>query len=103
MAGSQAWCLQAPKATLRAREAAREAREAELRARMRAEVALASQAADVRQPRALARPLCPHGGSPVAPRGPRERQVTTPQGHTLRRRRRDGRCPACQAGFCPPG
>jgi hypothetical protein len=103
MAAIQEGRLQHPKATLREIEAAVDERLAELRARMLQDVALASQAADVSQTRALDRPLCPHGGSPVEPRGPHERQVTTHQGKTLRLRRSYVRCPACQAGFFPPG
>jgi hypothetical protein len=98
----QEWRLQHPKATLQEIEGALEERLAELRARMLEDVALASPAPDVRQARPPARPLCPHCGIPVEPRGLRERQVTTPQGKRLRLRRRSVRCPTCQVGFFPP-
>jgi hypothetical protein len=103
MAGIEEWRLQHPKATLREIEAAVDARLAELRARMLQDVALASQAADVSQARAQDRPKGPHCGTLVEPRGPRERQVTTHHGKTLRLRRRYVMCPTCQVGFFPPG
>jgi hypothetical protein len=77
MAGIEAWRLHHPKATLREIEAAVDARLVERRARMLQDVALASQAADVSQTRPSDWPVCPHGGSPVEPRGPRERQLMT--------------------------
>ena len=103
MAGIEAWRLPHPQATVQELEAAVEARLAELRARMLQDVALASQAADVRHACGPDRPLCPHCGSPVEPRGPRARQVTTHQGKTLRLRRSSVRCPTCQVGCFPPG
>jgi len=98
----QEWRLQHPKATLQEIEGALDERLAELRARMLEDVALASPAADVSQTRPPERPVCPQCGTPVEPRGPRERQVTTHQGKTLRLRRSYVQCPACQVGFFPP-
>lgn len=103
MAGIEEWRLQHPKATLREIEAAIDARLAELRARMLQDVALSSQAADVSQAHAAERPVCPHCGTLLEPRGPRGRQVTTHQGKTLRLRRSYTRCPTCQVGLFPPG
>ena len=103
MAGIEAWRLHHPNATLREMEAAVAERLADLRARMRQDVALSSQAADVSQARMADRPGCPHCGSRVEPRGPRERQVTTHQGKTRRLRRRYTVCPTCQVGVFPPG
>ena len=103
MAGIAAWRRQPPKATLREIEAAVDARFAELRARMLQDVAWASQAAAGSQAGAQDRPQCPHGGTLVEPRGPRARQVPTPQGKPLRLRRRDVMCPTCQVGVFPPG
>ncbi len=102
MAGIEAWRLHHPKATLREMEAAVDERLAELRARMLQDVALASQAADLSQAKAQDRPVCPHCGTPLEPRGPRERQVTTHQGKTRRLRRSYARCPTCQVGLFPP-
>lgn len=102
IAGSEEWRLQHPQATRREIEAAVDARVAELRARMRHEVALASRATDVSHGSGGERPVCPRCGTVVEPRGPRARQVTTPQGKTLRVTRSDGRCPICQVGFFPP-
>jgi hypothetical protein len=102
LAAIQEWRLQHPKATLQEIETAIDARIAELRARMIDDGALASSAADVRQASPSERPVCPQCGTQVEPRGPRERQVTTHQGHTRRLRRSYVRCPACQVGFFPP-
>ena len=102
IAGIEEWRLHQPKATPREMEAAIAARRAERRARMRQEVALASPAAEVSQACGAARPGGPHGGTPWAPRGWRERQVTTHQGQPLRLRRSDPRCPTWQVGLFPP-
>jgi DNA-directed RNA polymerase subunit RPC12/RpoP len=102
MAGIEEWRVHHPKATLREIETAVDERLAELRARMLQDVALASQAADVSEAQPQDRPVCPHCGRVVEPRGPRERQVTTHQGKTVRLRRSYVRCPACQVGFFPP-
>jgi hypothetical protein len=102
MVAMQEWRLQHPKATLQEIEAAIDERLAELRVRMLQDVVLASRVADVSQASPPERPLCPHCGAPVEPRGPRERQVTTQQGNTLRLRRSYVRCPAGQVGFFPP-
>src|SRR5919197_3235072 len=69
-AGSQAWRLHPPHAPRRELAAAIDDRVAELRARMRPEVALASPAAEVRQTRAPDRPGCPHGGRAGEPPRP---------------------------------
>jgi hypothetical protein len=101
-AGIEEWRLPHPQATLREIEAAVDERMAKLRVRMLQDVALASQAADVSQARALNLPKCPHCGTQGEPRGPREREVTTHQGKTLHLRRSYVVCPACQVGFFPP-
>jgi endogenous inhibitor of DNA gyrase (YacG/DUF329 family) len=101
LAAIQEWRLQNPKATLQEIEAAVDARLAGLRTRMLQDVALASQAADVSQASAQDRPKCPHCGTPVEPRGPRERQMITHQSKTLRLRRSSVVCPTCQGGFFP--
>lgn len=97
----QEWRLQHQKATLQEIEGTLDERLAEWRVRMLEDVALASPTADVSQASPLERRLCPHCGIPVKPRGPRERQMTTLQGKTLRLRRSYIRCPTCQVGFSP--
>src|SRR5215831_18409477 len=87
MAGIEEWRRQHPKATLQEIEAAVDRWLAELRPRMLQDVILASRAADVSQARGPDRPVCPRCGTPVEPRGPRARQVTTHRGRTLRLRR----------------
>jgi hypothetical protein len=81
--GITEWRLQPPKATLAEIEAAVDERLARFRARLRQDVALASQAADLSQSVAQERPVCPACGGSVEPRGPRERHLTTHQGHLL--------------------
>jgi hypothetical protein len=103
MAGIEEWCVQHPQATLQEIEAAVDAHLAEWRARMLADVALASEATDVSQMDRSARPVCPHCGTVVESRGWRERQVTTHQAKTLRLTRSYVVCPTCQVGFFPPG
>jgi predicted RNA-binding Zn-ribbon protein involved in translation (DUF1610 family) len=80
-----------------------DARLAELRARMLEDVALASEATDISQMHRSARPVCPHCGTVVEPRGSRARQVTTHQAKTLQLTRSYVVCPTCQVGFFPPG
>lgn len=99
MAGIEEWGLQHPKATLREIEAAVDERLADLRTRMLQDVALASSTAELSVAKAQDRPVCLECGTPVEPRGPRERQVTTHQGQTLRLRRSYAVCPTCQVGL----
>jgi hypothetical protein len=101
--GIKEWRLQHPQATLEEIEAAVDERLARFRARMLQDVALASQAADLRQTAVQERPVCPTCGGPVEPRGPRERHLTTHQGQLLTLERSYAVCPTCQVGFFPPG
>jgi hypothetical protein len=103
MAGIEEWRPQHPKATLREIEAAVDECLPELRTRMLQDVALASPAANLRVVKVQDRPVCPQCGTPVEPRGPRERQVTTHQGKSLRLRRSYAVCPTYQVGLFPPG
>ena len=101
--GIKEWRLQHPQATLQEIEAAVDQRLAQFRACMLQDVALASRAADLSQASAQERPVCPTCGGPVEPRGPRERHLTTHQGHTLTLERSYAVCPTCQVGFFPLG
>jgi hypothetical protein len=101
--GVKEWRLQHPKATLEEIEAAVDERLARFRVRMLQDVALASRTADLSQSAAQERPVCPSCGGPVEPRGPRERHLTTHQGHMLTLERSYAVCPTCQVGFFPPG
>jgi NADH pyrophosphatase NudC (nudix superfamily) len=102
MAGIEEWRVQHLKATLQDIEAAVDVHLAELRVRMLEDVALASEATDVSQRSRSARPVCPHCGTVVEPRGSRQRQVTTHRAKTLRLTRSYVVCPTCQLGFFPP-
>ena len=86
--GLKEWRVQHPQATLQEMEAAVDERLAQLRARMLQDLALARQAADLRQASVQERPVCPTCGGAVEPRGPHERHLTTHQGHTLTLKRR---------------
>jgi hypothetical protein len=101
MAGIEAWRRHPPKATLQEIDAAVDGRLAERRTRRLPDGALASRAADVRQASGSDRPVCANGGRPAEPRGPRERQLTTPQGKSLRLRRSSAVGPTGQVGFFP--
>jgi hypothetical protein len=101
--GIKEWRIQHPKATLQEIEVALDQRLAEFRACVLQDVALASRAAALRQASVQERPVGPTGGGPVAPRGPRERHLTTHQGHPLTLERSDAVCPTCQVGFFPLG
>jgi hypothetical protein len=99
--GIKEWRIQHPKATLQEIEVALDQRLAEFRACVLQDVALASWAADLSQASVQERPVCPTCGGPVEPRGPRERHLTTHQGHTLTLERSYAVCPTCQVGFFP--
>jgi hypothetical protein len=100
-AGIEEWRLQHPKAPRWEIEAAGDAHLADRRPQMWHDVALARQAAELSRANAQERPRCPQCETPVEARGPRERQVTTHQGKTVRVRRSSAGCPACQVGLFP--
>jgi len=103
MTGMKEWRLQHPKATLREIERALDERLAKMRARMLQDAVLASAAADIQTAAEEERPVCPECGTPLESRGKQERQITTLQNQALRLERSYGVCPACGAGFFPPG
>lgn len=103
MSGMKEWRLQHPKATLREIEAALDARLGQMRARMLADLALASAAADMQAAQAQERPVCPECGRVLEARGRHKRVLTTHHNQPLELERSYGECPTCGAGFFPPG
>ena len=100
--GMKEWRLQHPRATLTEIEAALDERLARLRARMLEDAALASAATEWDSASGTA-PMCPQCGKPLQARGGHSRQLQTHGGQSLTLQREYGVCPACHAGFFPPG
>ena len=103
ISGMKEWRLQHPKATLREIEHTLDERLGKMRARLLQDAALASAAADIQTAQADERPVCPQCGVVLEGRGCQERQLTTHQDQIVRLERSYGVCPACGAGFFPPG
>lgn len=94
-----AWRQAHPKATWAEIEAEVEAQLGPLRAALLRDTALASEAADL----SGERPACPACGGRVQAAGARRRRLRGEQDVPLRLERTYARCPACGAGFSPPG
>ena len=103
ISGMKEWRLQHPKATLWEIEQTLDERLGKMRARLLQDAALASAAADFQTAQAAERPICPQCGVVLEGRGRQERQLTTHQDQIVRLERSYGVCPACGAGFFPPG
>ena len=97
------WRAAHPKATLSEIEAALDERLDRLRARLLAELALASAAADVREASAAERPRCARCGVALRARGQSERTLLTEGGAEVPLRRTYVACPRCGDGSFPPG
>ena len=97
------WRAAHPKATLSEIEAALDERPNRLGARVLADLALASAAADVQAARREERPRCGRCDTPLQARGPSERGVVTQGGVEVRLRRSYAACPRCGDGSLPPG
>ena len=94
--GMKEWRLQHPKATLREMESA-------LDKRMLEDMALASKQADLSQAAKEERPVCPHCGTPLGPRGQHQRRLRTNGQAEIVLNRSYAACPKCETGFFPPG
>ena len=101
--GMADWRAAHPKATLSEIEAALDERLNRLRARVLADLALASAAADVQAATGEERPRCARCGTRLHARGPSERGVVTQGGAEVRLRRSYAACPRCGDGSFPPG
>ena len=97
------WRAAHPKATLSEIEAALDERLDRLRARLLADLALASAAADVQEATAGERPRCERCGEALQARGQGERGLVTQGGAEVRLRRTYAACPTCEDGSFPPG
>ena len=103
LTGMKEWRLQHPRATLSEIEAALDERLARLRARMLADAALASAAADWDAARGDSPPVCPQCGTSLKDRGGHARQLQTHGGQSVTLHRAYGVCPVCHTGLFPPG
>src|SRR4051812_17728550 len=101
--GMADWRAAHPKATLSEIEEALDERLNRLRARMLADLALASAAADVRGSSQEERPRCERCGTMLHARGPSERTLLTQGGAEVRLDRSYAACPRCGGGSFPPG
>ena len=97
------WRAAHPKATFGEVEAALDERLNQVRARVLADLALASSAADLQAASAEERPRCERCETVLQARGQSERGVVTQGGAEVRRRRSYATCPRCGDGSFPPG
>jgi ribosomal protein S27AE len=101
--GMADWRAAHPRATLSEIEEALDERLNRLRARLLADLALASTAADVPAASGEERPRCERCGTVVQARGQSERGLVTQGGVDVRLTRSYATCPACGDGSFPPG
>jgi ribosomal protein S27AE len=101
--GMADWRAAHPKATFSEIEAALDERLNQVRARVLADLALASAAADVQAARAEERPRCGRCGATLQARGQSERGLLTHGGVEVRLVRSYATCPRCGDGSFPPG
>lgn len=103
LSGFKEWRLQHPTATLSALEAALDERWAVARARLLADAALASAAANLAALPVADRPRCPQCGRVMGLRGPEARHLTTTYAQPVTLRRHYAVCAACDQAVFPPG
>jgi hypothetical protein len=101
--GMADWRAAHPTATFGEIEAALDERLNQVRARVLADLALASAAADVASGAAAERPRCAACGSVLQARGASDRTLLTQGGAEVRLRRTYATCPTCGDGAFPPG
>ena len=73
------------------------------RARILQDVALASDAKDIRSQSGDSRSLCPECGRKLERRGQKVRKLFTHHDQFIELKRSYGVCPACGTGIFPPG
>jgi predicted RNA-binding Zn-ribbon protein involved in translation (DUF1610 family) len=103
MSGMKEWRIKHSRATLREIESALDERLAKMRARMLADTAMASAAAEMTSGEGGERMTCPVCGEELEARGKQERLLTSQYNQTMRIERKYGVCPHCEAGFFPSG
>ncbi len=101
--GMADWRAAHPKATFSEIEAALDERLNQVRARVLADLAMASSAADLQAGVGQERPCCARCGAVLQARGQSERGVVTQGGAAVRLRRSSATCPECGDGSSPPG
>jgi hypothetical protein len=101
--GMADWRAAHPKATFSEIETALDERLNQVRARVLADLAMASTAADLQAATRAERPRCAGCGSVLQARGPSDRTLLTQGGAEVRLRRTYATCPQCGDGAFPPG
>ena len=101
--GMADWRAAHPTATFSEIEAALDERLNQVRARVLADLAMASTAADLQAASAAERPRCERCGAVLQARGTSERRVVTQGGAEVRLVRSYATCPRCGDGSFPPG
>ena len=101
--GMADWRAAHPQATFSEIEAALDERLTQVRARVLADLALASAAADLQGARAEERPCCEQCGVRLQAGGQSERGVVTQGGAEVRLVRSYATCPQCGGRSVPPG
>src|SRR3954462_11237392 len=101
--GLAEWRSAHPKAALSEIEEALDAQMDRLRARVLADLALASASAEVHEVGADERPRCARCGVVLQARGPSDRSLLTQGGVEVPLRRTYAACPRCGDGAFPPG
>ena len=101
--GRADWRAAHPRATFSEIEAALDERLNQVRARVLADLALASAAADVQAARAEERPRCARCGSVLQAPGASDRTLLTQGGAEVRLERTYATWPTCGDGTFPPG
>jgi len=101
--GMADWRAAHPKATFSEIEAALDERLDRLRARLLADLALASASADLSAASGEERPRCEQCGTVLQARGMSDRTLQTQGGAEVRLRRSYASCAQCGDGTFPPG
>lgn len=99
--GMSEWRQQNPKATFAAIEEELDRRLSELRARMLADLAVASASAEWES--GAEGPVCAQCGARLQPNGKKKRKLQTRGGRGVEIEREYGICPQCGQGIFPPG
>lgn len=101
MSGMTEWRGQHPKATLAEIEAEVDKRLAGMRARMIADLALASRSAEWAKGEEAGK--CPECGQELEKKGKKKRRLQTRGGQEIEIEREYGQCARCGAKIFPPG
>ena len=101
--GMADWRAAHPKATFSEIEAALDERLNQVRARVLADLAMASVSADLAGAAPEERPRCERCGDVLQSRGQDDRTLLTQGGAEVRLRRTYATCPRCGGGSFPPG